>query len=290
MIFELERDEYGRVRPLFAGLRDHPVIDSVIDGYTPGRIIVDDADCPRVACLWNRMDAVMVCGDPSMPGFLGALGRAIHQDWGPDARRRQIPWFSWHYCPYAWAPVLTELLAPAGLQVVDRTLFCWHGPRIDWRAAAPPGATLQHLDNRLLARNDLENMDKVAGWITSFWHSVPDFASHGVGACVILGDVIVSWCLSVFVAGKRRELGVETAPEHRGHGYATLAAAACVDECLALGVEPVWQCDRSNLPSMAVAEKVGFRAGNDYAALRLSLDQLGQGCASSGGSTVGTVE
>jgi RimJ/RimL family protein N-acetyltransferase len=283
MILELERHSFSRVRPLFRGLQDHPVIDSVIDGYTPGRIAVDDADCPRAACLWNRMDAIMLSGMPSIDGFAQALRQLVYQDWIPDARRRQVPWFSWHYAPPSWSPRLVEIMFPARPTLVERRLYRWNHLALDWRTARPADATIHRLDQHLLARSDLENLDRVTGWILSFWHSVPDFA-RGIGSCVIVSDVIVSWCLSVFIGGRRVELGVETASGHRGRNYATLATAACVEACLARRLDPVWQCDRSNQASMAVAEKVGFRTKTDYTVFRSPLDQIADERAGLSGS------
>jgi RimJ/RimL family protein N-acetyltransferase len=280
MILELEHDMFARVRPLFCGLQDHPVIDSVIDGYTPGRIAVDNADCPRAACLWNRMDAIMLSGMPNVDGFVLALRQLVHQDWIPGARRRQVPWFSWYYAPGTWSPRLLEIIAPARPTVVERRLYRWNQLDVDWRTALPADATMHQLDNHLLSRNDLGNLDRVTGWILSFWHSVADFA-RGIGSCIVVSDVIVSWCLSVFIGGRRVELGVETVPGHRGRSYATLAAAACVEACLARRLDPVWQCDRSNRASMAAAEKVGFRTKTDYTMFRSPLDQISSERASS---------
>jgi RimJ/RimL family protein N-acetyltransferase len=90
----------------------------------------------------------------------------------------------------------------------------------------------------------------------------------------VIDSEIASWCLPVFAGGRRIELGVETAPTHRGQGYATFVTAACVERCLAPGLEPVWQCDRANLASTAVAQNVGFSARFEYDILRLPLDQL----------------
>jgi hypothetical protein len=88
-IFELDHDGFGPVRPLFHALQHHPIIDSVIDGCTPGHLVVDDVECPRAACLWNRTDAVMMSGLPTGDEFDLALGRLVRQIWGLDGRGRE---------------------------------------------------------------------------------------------------------------------------------------------------------------------------------------------------------
>jgi RimJ/RimL family protein N-acetyltransferase len=138
----------------------------------------------------------------------------------------------------------------------------------------PVGVTVCRLDENILARLDLENLDRVIEWILSFWPSVADMTARGVGACLIVDATIVSWCLSVFLSAGRAELGVETAPPYRGRNFATIAAAACIEECLARGIEPVWQCDLANRPSLAVAEKVGFLPAEDYVVWGWPLDAV----------------
>ena len=219
MLFELQTAEFPGVRPLFDKARDQLVVDSVIDGFTPGRVAVDDLDHPRVSCLWNRMDALVLAGAPGDEGTHRALARLIRCDWAPDALHRQIPWFHWYASP-AWSNVLGEILAPVPLVGVDRRRFRWDGFRVDWRSELSPSATVAALDDGLLARADLANIDRVHGWILSFWHSLADFGARGIGTCVIVDDTVASWCLSVFLGSDRVELGVETAPAFRGTPHA----------------------------------------------------------------------
>jgi RimJ/RimL family protein N-acetyltransferase len=274
MVHELQTNEIERIRPLYRALAHHVVIDSVIEGNTPGRVLVDDPNHPAVACLWNRMDAIMLAGTPHLGEFNRDLVRVIQLDWAVDARRRHIPFFHWYFWPLTWSCLLGEIFAPAALEEVGRVFCGWRKSQVDWQFSPPADGTIHDLDERLLGSTELANLDRVVGWILSFWHSVPSFASGGVGSCLLIDGEIVSWCLPVFAGGRRIELGVETAPAHRGRGYATLVAAACVERCLALGLQPVWQCDRSNHASTTVAQKVGFSPRFEYDILRLPLDQL----------------
>lgn len=51
---------------------------------------------------------------------------------------------------------------------------------------------------------------------------------------------------------------------HRGHGFATLTASAFAGHCAERGVIPHWDAWSDNLPSVAVAEKLGFRKIETY--------------------------
>jgi GNAT superfamily N-acetyltransferase len=70
---------------------------------------------------------------------------------------------------------------------------------------------------------------------------------------------LVGWCLAEYVDGRETGVSVETGEPYRGRGFATLTAAAFVDQCRARGMAPYWDAWRSNAPSVAVAGKVGFR-------------------------------
>jgi RimJ/RimL family protein N-acetyltransferase len=129
---------------------------------------------------------------------------------------------------------------------------------MDWRAAVPAGRTLVRVDEGWLARHDLANVEQIAGWVDSFWHSHADFVQHSFGYCLLEGDAVASWCLGVFVSGQEVELGLATVPGSRGQGYATAVAARCVAHCAEQGLTPHWHCWDDNVASWRVAEKVGF--------------------------------
>jgi RimJ/RimL family protein N-acetyltransferase len=48
-------------------------------------------------------------------------------------------------------------------------------------------------------------------------------------------------------------------------------ASACVDYCLTEYITPHWHCWADNLPSVAVAEKVGFKKSLVYPAYRIEI-------------------
>ena len=114
----------------------------------------------------------------------------------------------------------------------------------------------------------LFNRDQVLGWIESFWPSLEVFLERGFGYCVANRYAITSWCLSVFTAANRFELGVATGEGYRRQGHASLATAACLEHCLLNDLVPEWHCWEDNLASVKLAEKVGFEQRLSYPAYR----------------------
>ena len=115
-----------------------------------------------------------------------------------------------------------------------------------------------------MERKDLKYIDAVEGWVNSFWHSASDFTSNGIGYCLIKGDIVLSWCLSVFVSDKDFEFGLETIDKYRGNGYGKLTAAACMEYCIENNIIPFWQCNKDNIPSNKVSESIGFEKDFQY--------------------------
>ena len=74
----------------------------------------------------------------------------------------------------------------------------------------------------------------------------------------------VAICGSVRITADAHEAGVETAPSHRGHGYAAPVVTAWARAVRDLGVEPLYSTSWQNEASRSVARKLGLiRFGND---------------------------
>ncbi len=254
----LRRPEYGRVSPLFDDLRYNLVVDSIITGNTPAWIYVDDLANPRTGWMWNRMGTMLLAGDSDDSTFNQALSILLTRRVAPDARCRQIPSLTLHHSPSAWEYEVGSLLPDAKLHRMWRRFYVFDRLGVDWKERLPSDCLIRPIDDRLLQKDHLENLDSVIGWIHSFWHSVEDFIETGFGFCLVQDRAVASWCLTVYAVDRDVELGLATGPRYRNRGYATLVAAACVEYSVARGCKLHWHCDEENLPSIRVAEKVGF--------------------------------
>jgi RimJ/RimL family protein N-acetyltransferase len=117
----------------------------------------------------------------------------------------------------------------------------------------------------LLANHRLQNVQHVIAEIESCWPSLQQFYDKGFGVTLLLGEEeIVCWCTAEYVSAGRCGIGIETDEAYQNRGFATLTAAAFVEDCLARQVAPHWDSWTTNVPSLAVAEKVGFRMVQEY--------------------------
>lgn len=268
---QLEQHQLARLRPLFEGLRYNLVVDSVLDGHTPGWVFADRVENPSVALLWNRQDAILVAGDGRDASVQVDLRREVLPSIVTDARQRGIPALSLHYFPESWEDAIEHILRGRQLEKVWRRYYQPGPLKVAWQENVPSGCQMRRIDQVLLVE-DLRQVSHVRGWVLSFWRSIQAFEETGFGFCLVQGEAIASWCLSVYASGNARELGVATAPEYRNQGSATLTAAACVEHCLERGWVPHWHCWEDNHASAAVADKVGFVKPRRYSVYRFAPD------------------
>jgi RimJ/RimL family protein N-acetyltransferase len=256
----LDPKDYRRLRPLFARMRAHLVVDSMIEGNTPAWAFVDDPRAPRVGLMWDRQDGLLLAGDPDAADDrrMSALRWMLGEEILPDARSRWIPALTLLVDRSEWSARFADLLPGREVRSIWRRAYRFLGNAPDLVAVLPSGYVLRRMNAALLEDDRLANAEEARGWVLSFWHSLADFERGGFGYGAVTSQAIASWCLTVFAAGDAYELGLATAPEHRGRGLATAVAAACISECLSRGATPRWQCEEANPASMAVAEKVGF--------------------------------
>jgi RimJ/RimL family protein N-acetyltransferase len=192
----------------------------------------------------------------------------------PDARQRYIPQLCLQWYPPDWESPLLDILANRQPEKAYRHLYLLKKIKFDYHQKLLPDHSVEPINQHILHRK-LLNHKQVLGWIESFWPSSTDFIEKGFGFCVINHQAITSWCLSVFARNKRFELGVATAEEYRRQGYASLAAAACLEHCLLKDLVPEWHCWEDNLPSVKLDEKIGFKQSLSYPAFRIKTGYKG---------------
>jgi GNAT superfamily N-acetyltransferase len=91
-----------------------------------------------------------------------------------------------------------------------------------------------------------------------FWNNASEFALQGIGFSLMMEGQAVAVAFSAFMHDKMLELGMETKPEYRGRGFASIVSAKLIEYCFARGLEPIWSCRQGNKGSYNLAIKLGF--------------------------------
>jgi RimJ/RimL family protein N-acetyltransferase len=92
--------------------------------------------------------------------------------------------------------------------------------------------------------------------------TIADFLNRGIGFVIVKGDEVVAGASSYAIYDRGIEIEVDTKPEFRQNGLATVAASALILHCLEHGIYPNW--DAANMASVRIATKLGYRLEKEY--------------------------
>jgi len=115
-------------------------------------------------------------------------------------------------------------------------------------------------DKSRIAVLNADTAMKVQGCVVpqSFWDTPEVFGKHAAAFSMIHDGLPVSTAFVAFTDSNYREIGIETAGDYRGRGYAFIAAGALIEFCLEQGWVPVWSCRKENAGSYRLACSLGF--------------------------------
>ncbi|MEW5869840.1 MAG: GNAT family N-acetyltransferase [Chloroflexota bacterium] len=268
MLQELGFQEFDKTHALFAGFDYSLSIRSVLGGYNPGRIFVDNHLNPRLAFALT-FEGYLLAGDSEDPASLKAM-RQFFQDsiFTGKVFLDDDTNLSLAVHPQSWENKLPELIPTHEVEKNLRYHYLCSQVQYDWRTNLPEGYVVQRYDRSIVDDGTINDPGELIDFerIKIGWGSLENFLDEGVGFCVIHENNIVSWCSSDCKTNDQIDIGIATHPAHRRRGLATAAVAATVEHCLAKGFQRVgWHCNAINAASWKTAEKVGFVKNREYA-------------------------
>lgn len=265
MIFELEKKEYAKVRSLFRELNYQLSIAAVIEGSSPGRIFVDNSQRPNSAFICS-VEGYYLAGDPHIDEFnQGLCDYILNTILAGDTVRENDNDIVLCIHPEEWKTTFEVIFPTRPPLQLPRLYYTCTKVKVNWQNKIPTGFSIHQLDPKLLEQKDMEIPDHIPSWMRINWGSMNAFWRQGFGFCMVGNNEIVSWSLTDCVSGSFCEIGIQTKPEYRRRGLATLTAAATVDYALKHGYSQVgWHTNIENYGSIGVAENVGFTKARDY--------------------------
>ncbi len=134
--------------------------------------------------------------------------------------------------------------------------------------ALPPGYTVCPIEEVLyrICLREAWSRDLV-----SLYRNVEDYLQNGLGFAALYDGIPVSGASSYSRYSGGIEIEIDTRADHRRRGLAFACGAALISECMNRGRYPSW--DAANLASASLAEKLGYRRGNEYRAYLFHAEQ-----------------
>lgn len=256
-MYELSKLNYNKIKPMIDRKVSSNAFLSVIDGYSPGAVFVDDLENPITALIWSN----------GVAGF-GVAGNRLSE------------YFSMNFLPFV-NNFLASFLKEQGhtrfeVNCIDETLNTSFSQLISTKNPDKWEQNLYAYDNlnqgyskceqdkkiHIVNKELLEstvNTDLIKETITQYWDSLDDFYLHGIGYCCLEDNIAVSLSYTSFISDSFYEIGIETLEHYREKGYAYIASSSVLNEVISREKVPFWECCDDNIASIKTAEKNGFR-------------------------------
>lgn len=232
------------IRGMFAGLPGaHGIIEAALNGQ--GRVMTDDSARPSSAAVLAG-DFLFLGGEPSEELVQRALN-AENRAWIVQGS----------------SAFLALVQAQRSGTWSERIAFDPHRQPEDAHLTAllanlPQGVTLVPIGAAEMA------FCRKTPWAADFVNQFTEdeYARSGLGVLVCTDGAFVSGASSYAAYPGGIEVEVDTAPAHRGYGYATLAAAKLILTAHQQGKIATW--DAANETSAHIAQKLGYRVTCAY--------------------------
>jgi GNAT superfamily N-acetyltransferase len=262
MLVKLPPEEYDQVRPLFAPISYNLAIDSILSGFSPGSIYVDNRNNPRLA-VTRTNSRLFLAGQPR-ESFVPALNHYFLGRFYPEARAIGLGGYSLHYTP-GWEIYVEKSLTGVHPMRGSRHYYSLAISMAAPDMSTPAGYEIHPVDAALLACTNLRNLAGVEEEMQSERPTIGDFLAKSFGFCAIKEGAIVAWCMSEYNLAGRCEIGIWTDEDHRRQGLAVATATAVIDHALSKGISQIgWHCWARNAPSIAAARSLGFSLAATY--------------------------
>ncbi len=133
-----------------------------------------------------------------------------------------------------------------------------------WEALIEHYFELRMIDGEVyeLARKEAWSVD-----LCSQFKDYADYQHRAFGVSILHNGELVAGASPYAVYNNGIEIEIDTRPDYRGKGLATVCGAKLILECLARNVYPSW--DAHDLRSVALAEKLGYHLSHPYVTYEL---------------------
>ena len=123
----------------------------------------------------------------------------------------------------------------------------------------PAGAALQRMGPEAFARTRAQAWSRD---MTAMYPTYEAYAAQSLGVVAVRGEEIVAGASGYSRYRGGIEIQIDTRADCRRQGLAAACAARLILDCLDRGLYPSW--DAANLPSLRLAEKLGYRFSHAY--------------------------
>jgi len=263
MILLDKSNYYKAFEPIQGVAINHLFADAVLQGHISGAVYVDSSENPTTFYIVHPYGMALLFGDTTNEDFNAwLLGHALNS----HKMRDRYEWLQAY--PKDWNDRIVEMWEEHLVLPADNTLGVNENRiEVNTRVNFEFNKT-RYLDFKRkhsfssvnTVRTNKHMFGNMQGSVipARFWNNANDFSDRAVAFSVVEGEQVAVTAFSAFVIGHQLEIGIETAEDFRGKGYALAVCSALIDYCLEHDFIPVWGCKLENTASFQLARKLGF--------------------------------
>jgi len=245
----------------FPGSQPEMVLASVIDGNTEAQLwYTPQPDNNGVCFLWDKGNNVFyLSGQLVLPETIKDLASLINTHVKEKAIKEGLSYFDVKPLSSSLEDSLTDIFQNIPLHKINELFYTFRAQKV--KSIPDPGLEgIQYhpINADLLEEGQFENSQYVRSEIEWMWPSLERFLEKGFGTAAVIDASIICWCTAEYVSKSKCGIGIEVIDEFQNKGIATATAAYFLEHCTNQNIVAHWECDKDNIGSVRVAEKVGF--------------------------------
>ncbi len=273
MIYELKQDQFNNAVHLLNGDFINLEIKSVIKGYNPGWVFVDNPEEPKTAMVWSKgIRGFYFVGDENNINFNNSIDNYIDKEIFHRAKTLGMDYFEFSGTSLEWEATLESVFAHR--DILKSKQFVYKNNIIEDRifenVKLNNDYSIKKIDLELL-NSGLLNLDFIKSIILEWWDTTEDLLAKGVGYCILHNQRAVSVCTASFVTEESMESHIVTLEDFRKKGLAKKAVSEFLKHCKANSYEAYWDCMEKNIGSRALAESLGYKKAYEYSLYEFKL-------------------
>lgn len=267
----IKKDKYKIIKQLSEIPYNTLFARSVLESKANGKVFVDNKDEPKTVLIAHSYGMSLLLGDTENLEFNASLADYMLNINGD---RLKSEWLQVY--PEKWniklGEILNEKIINCSKIAGDYTqqeldisidkyrkshIIQWGRVNFEYKGVNNNVNIASKYNIKLIDSNIYERLE---GSVIPkyFWNSKENFLLDGIGYVIMNGNDIVSIAFSSCKLKNELEIGVETAENYRGMGFAKQVCQELLSYCQKNKYIPIWACKKENLGSYRLAKSLGF--------------------------------
>ena len=261
MMEEISKHRIEEYIKYFPGSQPGMVLASVVEGNTEAQLWYASQPENNVVCLlWDKGNNVFyLSGQLVLPETKKDLASLINAYVKEKAIKEGLSYFKVKTLSSSLENSIADIFQSIPLHKINELFYTFRAQKV--KPIPNPrleGIQYHLIDADFLEEGQFENSQDVKSEIEWMWPSLGRFLEKGFGTAAVIDASIICWCTAEYVSKSKCGIGIEVIDEFQNKGIATATAAHFLEHCTNQNIVAHWECDKDNIGSVRVAEKVGF--------------------------------